>query len=582
MFLNRGIKESLVASFELRVVRPGFKNYWAERNHERVSVGGYPRHHSRTALTGPSKENEKGSLPSRFQCLFPHPGILETVTLYLPDASCVLCAEDNETVVSCPSPPCKSYNPFESDDDLLDCPESKAQNRLAKENSIGHGLEAFAPRVDFPWEGAILVHPSVVDSALRVDGSVDNGLFGKGMELYTNKNFMDCEMSELIVCYKESSYQSVKDICIDEGVPSQDKTWVVTKEEMKKEKDPSVLFDPSGNCNGDAKTLKASIESVFQLDSINNLSKMSEVSCNDELLSPVSPNQCFDEGSPNATDTSSRSAEEGSIPESCRVAGETKTDGHVNNATESSSLARNVSERSSPGSSDTEFMSGETLEDDPPGKELHEVPEKTASVESREIPTSVQESSSGKPDHLDETKAEFKSAENPGDNARRSTSSETSSSQYMAEGSAPIVSSSDTNADSGRVTIAINPVLPEEEKEIRAPSVDEIHPETQPMTRHAEGNSGNKAYVTLEQHFLGETSFNAEMPPPSSITYMGPVSYSGNISLRSESSAGSARSFAFPVLQTEWHGSPVRMVRADQRRLGKNRGWLQAVICCRF
>ncbi|GAB2255761.1 hypothetical protein Droror1_Dr00009539 [Drosera rotundifolia] len=76
--------------------------------------------------------------------------------------------------------------------------------------------------------------------------------------------------------------------------------------------------------------------------------------------------------------------------------------------------------------------------------------------------------------------------------------------------------------------------------------------------------------------------FNAEMPPPSSITYMGPVSYSGNISLRSESSAGSARSFAFPVLQTEWHGSPVRMARADQRRMRKNRGWLQVVICCRF
>ncbi|GAB2225955.1 hypothetical protein Droror1_Dr00021736 [Drosera rotundifolia] len=68
------------------------------------------------------------------------------------------------------------------------------------------------------------------------------------------------------------------------------------------------------------------------------------------------------------------------------------------------------------------------------------------------------------------------------------------------------------------------------------------------------------------------------MRPPSSITYMGPVSYSGNISLRSESSAGSARSFAFPVLQTEWHGSPVRMARADQRRLRKNRGWLQANV----
>ncbi|GAB2214528.1 hypothetical protein Drorol1_Dr00018879 [Drosera rotundifolia] len=488
---------------------------------------------------------------------------------------------DNETVVSCPSPPRKSYNPFDSDDDLLDCPASKAQNWSTKDNS-GYDLEAFTTAVDFPWEGKILVHPSVVNSALQVDGSVDNGLFGKGMELYTDKNVMDCEMSKLIVCYKENAYQSVKDICIDEGVPSQDKTWVETMEEIKKGKDPSVLFDPSVDCNGDMETLKSSTESVSHLDSINRSSKMSEVTCNEELVSQVSPIQLFDEGSLNATDAISRSAEVGSIPESCCIASETKTDGHANNATESSSLARNGSEKSSPGSCDTGLMSGETLMDDPQGKEWHEVSEKIAAVGSLEIPTSHLESYSMKPDLLDETKAEFKSAENLSDNARPSTSSEPSLSQDMADSSAPIVSSSDTNSDSGSVTIVMNPVVPEEEEGKRAPSVDEVHPDTQTMTRHAEGISGNKGYVTLEQHFLGETSFNAEMPPPSSITYMGPVSYSGNISLRSESSAGSARSFAFPVLQTEWHGSPVRMARADQRRLRKNRGWLQAVICCRF
>ncbi|KAL9262590.1 hypothetical protein AKJ16_DCAP01746 [Drosera capensis] len=416
----------------------------------------------------------------------------------------------------------------------------------------------------------------MVNSTLKVDGSVNNSLFGKGMEVYTDKNVMDCEMSKLIVCYKENSYQSVKDICIDDGVPSQDKTWVETMEEMKEEKDPSVLFDPSVDCNGDMETLKSSRESVSQLDSINSSSKMSEVTCNEELVNQVSPNQLFDEGLPNATDAISRSAEVGSIPESCCIAGETKTDGHSNNATESSSLARNGSEKSSPGSSDTGLMSGETLKD-PLGKEWHEVSEKIAAVGSLEIPTSHLESYSMKPDLLDETKAEFKSAENLSDNARPSTSSEPSLSQDMADSCAPTVSSSDTNSDSGSVTIVMNPVIPEEEEGKRAPSVAEIHPDTQPMTRRAEGISENKAYVTLEQHFHGETSFNAEMPPPSSITYMGPVSYSGNISLRSESSAGSARSFAFPVLQTEWHGSPVRMARADQRRLRKNRGWLQAV-----
>ncbi|KAL2905282.1 Protein BREAKING OF ASYMMETRY IN THE STOMATAL LINEAGE [Bienertia sinuspersici] len=72
------------------------------------------------------------------------------------------------------------------------------------------------------------------------------------------------------------------------------------------------------------------------------------------------------------------------------------------------------------------------------------------------------------------------------------------------------------------------------------------------------------------------------MPPPSSITYMGPVAYSGNISLRSESSAGSTRSFAFPVLQAEWNSSPVRMAKADQGHFRKQRGWVHSLVCCKF
>lgn len=35
--------------------------------------------------------------------------------------------------------------------------------------------------------------------------------------IYTDKNVMECELPELIVCYKESTFH-VKDICVDEGV----------------------------------------------------------------------------------------------------------------------------------------------------------------------------------------------------------------------------------------------------------------------------------------------------------------------------------------------------------------------------
>lgn len=46
---------------------------------------------------------------------------------------------------------------------------------------------------------------------------------------------------------------------------------------------------------------------------------------------------------------------------------------------------------------------------------------------------------------------------------------------------------------------------------------------------------------------LGESSFSAAGSLPSLISYSGPVAYSGSISLRSDSSTTSTRSFAFPM-----------------------------------
>lgn len=70
----------------------------------------------------------------------------------------------------------------------------------------------------------------------------------------------------------------------------------------------------------------------------------------------------------------------------------------------------------------------------------------------------------------------------------------------------------------------------------------------------------------------------------------GPVSVSGrhpacsgSVSLRSDSSA---RSFAFPVLQGEWTGSPVRMAKAEPRHSGRRRrrrrAWRKGIVCCKF
>ncbi|XVE56761.1 hypothetical protein DITRI_Ditri04bG0036700 [Diplodiscus trichospermus] len=59
----------------------------------------------------------------------------------------------------------------------------------------------------------------------------------------------------------------------------------------------------------------------------------------------------------------------------------------------------------------------------------------------------------------------------------------------------------------------------------------------------------------------------------------GPTPCSGSISLQSTSSATSSHSFAFPILPSEWNGSPVRMVEADQRQQRKHQSWRTCFLC---
>ncbi|KAL5216083.1 hypothetical protein ABZP36_007484 [Zizania latifolia] len=80
-----------------------------------------------------------------------------------------------------------------------------------------------------------------------------------------------------------------------------------------------------------------------------------------------------------------------------------------------------------------------------------------------------------------------------------------------------------------------------------------------------------------------ESSFSGPSITSGPLTPSGHIAYSGNISLRSDSSTTSTRSFAFPVLQTEWNSSPVKMAKADRRRLRRDRGcWAYRVLCCKF
>ncbi|GER50466.1 18S pre-ribosomal assembly protein gar2 [Striga asiatica] len=90
---------------------------------------------------------------------------------------------------------------------------------------------------------------------------------------------------------------------------------------------------------------------------------------------------------------------------------------------------------------------------------------------------------------------------------------------------------------------------------------------------------GNEPVVDQEktEHDY-ESSFSNDGFAPQS----GLIPFSGSISFRSDGSAASGRSFAFPILQTEWASSPVRMTKADGRHLRKPRFWRSGLLCCRF
>ncbi|KAL1569851.1 hypothetical protein AAHA92_01277 [Salvia divinorum] len=95
---------------------------------------------------------------------------------------------------------------------------------------------------------------------------------------------------------------------------------------------------------------------------------------------------------------------------------------------------------------------------------------------------------------------------------------------------------------------------------------------------HDKRESGDVPVANQLQQDMGETSFSAA----SMITYSGPIAYSGSVSHRSDGSTTSGKSFAFPVLQSEWNSSPVRMAKADGRDFRKHKGWRSGLLCCRF
>lgn len=95
---------------------------------------------------------------------------------------------------------------------------------------------------------------------------------------------------------------------------------------------------------------------------------------------------------------------------------------------------------------------------------------------------------------------------------------------------------------------------------------------------HEQGNSVSFSFISPVQCDVGESTFSAE----NVTTYSGPIALSRSLSVQSDSSTTSTQSFTFPVLQSEWKSSPVKMAKADRRHFRKHKCWKTGLLCCRF
>eukprot|EP00252_Welwitschia_mirabilis_P007949 TRINITY_DN19649_c0_g1_i2.p1 TRINITY_DN19649_c0_g1~~TRINITY_DN19649_c0_g1_i2.p1 ORF type:complete len:837 (+),score=186.29 TRINITY_DN19649_c0_g1_i2:537-3047(+) len=84
-----------------------------------------------------------------------------------------------------------------------------------------------------------------------------------------------------------------------------------------------------------------------------------------------------------------------------------------------------------------------------------------------------------------------------------------------------------------------------------------------------------------EAHGFSDIPYSGPIPLSGPISYSGPIPFSGSLSIRSDSSTTSARSFAFPVLAPEWNSSPVKMRQADPRYFRKKQKWRFLCFCAR-
>ncbi|KAJ6726451.1 18S PRE-RIBOSOMAL ASSEMBLY PROTEIN GAR2-LIKE PROTEIN [Salix purpurea] len=411
---------------------------------------------------------------------------------------------------------------------------------------------------------------------------------------YMDKSVMERELPELIVCYKENTYH-VKDICVDDGAPLQDK----------------FLFDTDAN-EKNVSERDMNNEMVKEMSDpgmlIPDMMKSSSEKQNVDLYLPV----------PDALVSSEKKGLKYDLFPDCdpkhlmlkeKVDYVTKKD--ADDASKEILSLRDLFLMSELGTKFTQSNASNhsmdkaeqqpllcprenaILETDSASEESENCSEKTISVSSAlvsaaeeldngceaatlAIPTqdpAYQEADHGHKEAVLVSPTHISAAED---------SKETKLASHALD------------SISEEVTRRIVDDLPYDSKtETQSISLDDVSSTPTGRAREPQ-NNGARIFSRFEdpnaeslsggqlQYADGESSFSSSGPLFGLISHSGRVAYSGSISLRSDSSTTSTRSFAFPILQSEWNSSPVRMAKADRRHFQKPRKWMQGLLCCGF
>ncbi|KAF8039192.1 hypothetical protein BT93_B1675 [Corymbia citriodora subsp. variegata] len=351
------------------------------------------------------------------------------------------------------------------------------------------------------------------------------------MDHLVDRNDQDLRVPELMICYRESSFLRFKDICIDDSVNSLE----------------NVLFETDKHKGNRTNSLggkdKESNLSYGRMDdhfSTSNCLNSSEYHYFEDAVEPhVRANL---------------------VP----------TEIKVDNAVDANSKAKDVALEILPCNSSDNVYNG-TAQPSSKESNLEQITDAAASTSASEVIRGSLEDASA-------TSEDPSSASNSEDSMNRSQLEKLPDNCKTNRVACPLVSGG-TRKDAPN-TSEVEHRSTASNSDASAPastSGEEIHTtETRNKTKH-DGVSDSQIEHQADT-FSGELSFSMS----SFITYSGPIGYSGNLSLRSEGSTASTRSFAFPTLQNEWNSSPVRMAKADQRTFRRHRGWRQGLLCCRF